>query len=220
MSASPLAELLRAKRLLIFDFDGTIVDSSPLHARAFNEAFAADGVPVDYATIAGLTTDTAVDQVARAAGLELDREKRAFIIADKRARALRLIEAELEPIPGSIEFLQRARDLFPLALCTSGSRPTIERALERVGLVGVFEPVITAGDVRQGKPHPEGFLKAAALHGVAPADALVFEDAPSGLAAARAAGMETVHVVPDGAALEPGQADWPMLNAALVELGR
>ena len=220
MSASPLAELLRAKRLLIFDFDGTIVDSSPLHARAFNEAFAADGVPVDYATIAGLTTDTAVDQVARGAGLQLDDEKRAFIIADKRARALRLIEAELEPIPGSLDFLQRVRGLFPLALCTSGSRPTIERALERVGLVGVFEPVVTAGDVRQGKPHPEGFLKAAAHHGIAPADALVFEDAPSGLAAARAAGMDTVHVVEAGAATEPGQADWPMLNAALAELRR
>jgi HAD superfamily hydrolase (TIGR01509 family) len=220
MSASPLAELLRAKRLLIFDFDGTIVDSSPLHARAFSEAFAADGVPVDYATIAGLTTDTAVDQVARGARLPLDAEKRAFLIADKRARALRLIEAELEPIPGSVDFLERARGLFPLALCTSGSRPTIERALERVGLVGVFDPVVTAGDVRHGKPHPEGFLKAAAQRGVAPADALVFEDAPSGLAAARAAGMDTVHVVEPGAALDPGQADWPMLNAALAELGR
>jgi HAD superfamily hydrolase (TIGR01509 family) len=220
MSASPLAELLRAKRLLIFDFDGTIVDSSPLHARAFNEAFAADGVPVDYRTIAGLTTDMAVDQVARGAGLDLDEGKRASIIADKRARALRLIETELEPIPGSIDFLRRARGLFPLALCTSGSRPTIERALERVGLVGMFDPVITAGDVRQGKPHPEGFLKAAGHHEVAPADALVFEDAPSGLAAAGAAGMDTVHVVEPGAALVPGQVTWPMLNAALAELER
>jgi HAD superfamily hydrolase (TIGR01509 family) len=220
MSASPLAELLRTRRLLIFDFDGTIVDSSPLHARAFNEAFAAHGVAVDYATIAGLTTETAVDQVARGAGLHLDDEKRAFLISDKRARALRLVEAELEPIAGSLDFLRAAGELFPLALCTSGSRPTIERALERVGLVGVFDPVITAGDVRQGKPHPEGFLKAAAHHRVAPADALVFEDAPSGLAAARAAGIQAVHVVEPGAASRAGQADWPMLNTALGELAR
>ncbi|HZG09346.1 MAG TPA: HAD family phosphatase [Allosphingosinicella sp.] len=220
MSVSPLAELLRTKRLLIFDFDGTIVDSSPLHARAFNEAFAGDGVTVDYPSIAGLTTDTAIDQVALGAGLSLDPEKRALLIADKRARALRLIEAELEPIAGSLDFLKRAGTLFPMALCTSGSRPTIERALERVGLVGAFDPVITAGDVRQGKPHPEGFLKAAAHHGVAPAQALVFEDAPSGLAAASAAGIEAVHVVEPGAAREAGQADWPMLNAALAELAR
>jgi HAD superfamily hydrolase (TIGR01509 family) len=218
MSLSPLAELLRHKRLLIFDFDGTIVDSSPLHARAFSEAFAADGVAVEYARIAGLTTDAAVDQLAAAAGMELNEGKRAFLIEDKRARALRLIEAELEPIDGSIDFLRRAKPRFPLALCTSGSRPTVERALERVRLTGVFEPVITAGDVRRGKPDPEGFLAAAAHHAVEPADALVFEDAASGLAAARAAGMDAVHVVGSATASSPGQADWAMLNAALAEL--
>jgi HAD superfamily hydrolase (TIGR01509 family) len=220
MSLSPLAELLRRKRLLIFDFDGTIVDSSPLHARAFNEAFAAEGIAVDYSRIAGLTTDAAVDQVAAEAGLDLDEPKRAFLIDDKRARALRLIGAELEPIAGSIEFLRTARRRFPLALCTSGSRPTIELALERVGIVGIFEPVITAGDVRRGKPDPEGFLAAAARHSVDPQDALVFEDAPSGLAAARAAGMDAVHVVDAGAACSRRQADWSMLNAALAELDR
>lgn len=218
MSLSPLAELLRRKRLLIFDFDGTIVDSSPLHARAFNEAFAAHGISVDYSRIAGLTTDAAVDLVADEAGIVLDAPGRALLIADKRARALRLVEAELEAIEGSIAFLRRARRHFPMALCTSGSRPTIERALERVGLVGTFEPVITAGDVRRGKPDPEGFLKAAGHHGVGPDDALVFEDAESGLAAARAAGMDVVHVVAPGTASSPAQADWAMLNAALAEL--
>jgi HAD superfamily hydrolase (TIGR01509 family) len=218
MSLSPLAELLRRKRLLIFDFDGTIVDSSPLHARAFNEAFAAEGISVDYSRIAGLTTEAAVDQVAAAAGLELSEAKRAVLIGDKRARALRLVEAELEPIDGSIEFLRRTKALFPLALCTSGSRPMIERALQRVGLVDAFDPVITAGDVTRGKPDPEGFLKAAAHHAVHAQDALIFEDASSGLAAAKAAGIDAVHVVGPGASSSPGQADWAMLNAALAEL--
>ena len=215
MSATPLADLLRRKRLLIFDFDGTIVDSSPLHARAFNEAFAAEGVAVDYSTIAGLTTDAAIDKVAAGAGLQLDAARRSFLIADKRSRALRLIEAELKPIDGSLEFLRRAAALYPMALCTSGSRPTIEVALRQMGLSGTFDPVITAGDVTRGKPDPEGFLKAAAERGISPADALVFEDAASGLAAARAAGMEAVHVVEHGAASAPGQADWAMLNEAL-----
>jgi len=217
MTGSPLADLLSRKRLLIFDFDGTIVDSSPLHAQAFSEAFAAYGTHVDYSAIAGLVTADAVDKVAAGARLILDETQRSALIADKKARARALIASRLEPIAGSIPFLRRAARSHKLALCTSGSRGTVEVALERVGLADRFAPVVTADDVTHGKPHPEGFLKALAAHGMDAEGALIFEDAPSGLAAAAAAGIEAVHVVGPGQAEDPLQADWAMLGAALAE---
>ena len=218
MIAVDVAELLSRKRLLIFDLDGTIVDSSPLHERAFNDAFAGEGITVDYPAIAGMTTEAAVDEVAGKAGLRLAIPRRLAIIEAKRARARHLIETELKPIHGSVDFIRRARAGFPMALCTSGSRATVEVALAGVGLAGMFEPVIAAEDVVRGKPDPEGFLKGLEFHGATVADALVFEDSESGLVAARLAGIEAVQIVPIADASAPGQADWAVLNAALARL--
>jgi HAD superfamily hydrolase (TIGR01509 family) len=218
MTISPLAGLLSRKRLLIFDFDGTLVDSSPLHARAFAEIFAPHGVAVDYPRIAGMTTDAAVDRLAADAGLQLDEKAKAGLVGAKRERGLALIERELAAIEGAPDFVRAAADHFRLALCTSGSRRSVDAALARVGLAGCFDPEITADDVRQGKPHPEAFLQVLERAKVAAEDALVFEDADSGIAAAAAAGIEALRVVPPGAARNPGEADWPSLNAALAEL--
>ena len=218
MTAAELAELLSRKRLLIFDLDGTIVDSSPLHERAFNDAFAGEGIAVDYPAIAGMTTEAAVDEVAGKAGLRLAAPRRRAIIEAKRARARHLIETELKPIDGSVDFIRRARAVFPIALCTSGSRASVEAALAGVGLAGMFEPVIAAEDVVRGKPDPEGFLKALGCRGVAAADALVFEDSESGLAAASSAGIDAVQIVRTAGASAPGRADWAVLNTALARL--
>lgn len=211
MSLSPLARLLSRKRLLIFDLDGTLVDSSPLHARAFSETFAPHGVEVDYAAIAGMTTADAVDRLS--AGLDIAPNERARLVADKRERALRLIESELDAIEGAVEFVRAAQGRFALALCTSASKAGADASLARVGLAGDFDPVITAEDVIRGKPDPEPFVRALKAHGAAPGDALVFEDAESGLAAAAAAGIEAVRIDPADEA-----AAWPPLVAALEEL--
>jgi HAD superfamily hydrolase (TIGR01509 family) len=216
MSLSPLARLLGSKRLLLFDLDGTLVDSSPLHARAFEDTFAGTGVPVDYATIAGLVTEDAVDKLFADAGRDADAGKRKALVVDKRRRAADLIATELQAMPGATEFVRRARARFRIALCTSASRAGAELALDKTGLDGMFEIVLTAEDVRIGKPDPEMFLKAVTLAEVSPADALVFEDAPSGLAAAAAAGIDAIRIVP---VREPGGEDWTVMLAALKELG-
>jgi HAD superfamily hydrolase (TIGR01509 family) len=213
MSLSPLASLLSRKRLLIFDLDGTLVDSSPLHARAFQATFAPHGVQVDYASIAGMTTGTAVDQLVAGAGLGLAADERARLVADKRERALRLIESELDAIEGAIDFVRTAKDRFALALCTSASKAGADASLARVGLAGLFDPVVTAEDVTHGKPDPEPFVRALDAHDAEPGEALVFEDAQSGLAAAAAAGIEAVRIDPADEA-----AGWPPLLAALREL--
>jgi len=213
MSLSPLAQLLSRKRLLIFDLDGTLVDSSPLHARAFEETFAPHGVAVDYNTIAGMTTAAAVDKLA--AGLALEEGERSRLVAEKRDRALRMLETELSAIEGAVDFVRAARSRFTLALCTSASRRGAEASLARVGLEGCFDPVITAEDVTRGKPDPEPFLKALSAHRAEPSEALVFEDADSGLAAAAAAGIDALRIVqaPDAEGVR-----WAPLVAALEEL--
>jgi HAD superfamily hydrolase (TIGR01509 family) len=213
MSLSSLAQLLSGRRLLIFDLDGTLVDSSPLHARAFQETFAPHGVSVDYNAVAGMTTAAAVDKLA--AGLALDEGERRRLVGEKRDRALRMLQTELSAIEGAVDFVRAARSRFALALCTSASRRGAETSLARVGLDGCFDPVITAEDVTRGKPDPEPFLKALSAHDVPPADALVFEDADSGLAAAAAAGIDAVRIVQT-----PGAEGvrWAPLVAALEEL--
>jgi HAD superfamily hydrolase (TIGR01509 family) len=213
MTPSAAARLLSRKRLLIFDLDGTIVDSSPIHARAFEEAFAHLGVRVDYASIAGLTTRAAVDHIAATSGLALSSVERDLVVADKQSRAIRLIESGITAIEGAVEFIHAAQGRFALSLCTSASRASAEASLTRIGLSNCFEPVITAELVRHGKPDPEAFLLALDAHQVSPAEALVFEDAPSGLAAAAAAGIEGVRIY---AAAADGSSWAPFLKALEV----
>lgn len=211
MTPLAAADLLAGKRLLIFDLDGTLVDSSPIHARAFNEAFEPYGIAVDYSRIAGLTTADAVDRVALDAGLSLSPIEREQLIAKKQAISLCLMRTELHSIEGAVEFVRAAQGHFALALCTSASRVGAQAALETVGLAGQFDPLITAETVREGKPHPEPFLKAIEAHNVRAEDALVFEDAESGLAAAAAAGIEAVRIASDG----KGGSSWAPFVAAL-----
>jgi len=213
VNAADLADLLRRKRLLIFDFDGTIADSSALHSRAFNETFARYGVTVDYDRIAGLTTEAAVERICDEAGLSFSDQERAALVLDKRRRARALVECGLEPLEGSLEFLGAVRGRFAIALCTSASRPTVEASLKALGIADCFDSICTAEDVSMGKPAPEAFLRALAQHNAQPGDALVFEDADSGMAAAAAAGVDAVRIV--GLDPEGGEATWPILNDAL-----
>ncbi|KQN22942.1 hypothetical protein ASE86_14285 [Sphingomonas sp. Leaf33] len=219
MTPAALSDLLAAKRLLIFDLDGTLVDSSPLHARAFEDACAPFGIAVDYSDIAGMTTETAIDRLTDRSGVTLTDDQRRTLIADKRLRARTLIETELAAIPGAPAFLRAAGGRWRRSLCTSASRGNATAALAKAGIADCFEWTLTADDVTRGKPDPEMFLAALDLAGVPAAEALVFEDAPNGLAAASAAGIDAIEIVLD--APEPGtnQATWAMLNDALAATG-
>jgi HAD superfamily hydrolase (TIGR01509 family) len=210
---SPLAALLSRKRLLIFDLDGTLIDSSPLHARAFQETFAPYGVEIDYPAIAGLTTAAAIDRLAEAKGLSLSPERRNALAKAKRERALQLVHGEVAAFEGAVEFVQAAAGRFRLALATSASRAGAEAALSRVGLERSFEPIVAAEDVQSGKPDPEPFLKALNAHGMPTEAALVFEDSQSGIDAAAAAGIDFIRI-----AAEDPAAAWARLLVALREL--
>lgn len=191
-----LARLISGRRLLIFDFDGTIADSSPLHEQAFREVLEPAGLRVDYAQLAGRST---LDAVHRCFALNQREEDSPGQLTEfarqKQERGRELIATSLMAFPAATALLHWARATHRLALVTSGSRATIDLALTRLDLAGWFDPMLTADDLDRAKPDPQGFLEALRLAGVGPAEALVFEDSEAGFEAARRAEIDVVDAV-------------------------
>lgn len=188
-----LSAQLAGKQLLIFDFDGTIADSSPLHEQAFREVLGPHGLEIDYPRIAGRATR---DAVRLSFVINGKAEPNAGLIEDlanqKQQRGRELLSSSLIAFPAAEALLGWARSRFQLALVSSGSRATIDISLARLGLTNWFEPLITADDVTAAKPDPQGFLLALDQTEVTAEAALVFEDADSGFEAARRAGIEAI----------------------------
>ena len=181
---------------VIFDCDGTLVNSMPAHFEAWCEALAYYGAgnvfkeDVFYAMGGRPTKDIVVD-LNDEYGLRLD----PVAVAMKKRDAFLRRLPELEAIDEVVEFARVCRDRrMPMAVATGGTRFVIEKTLQAVGLSDLFEDFVTADDVAIGKPAPDIYLKAARLLGVAAADCLAVEDAPAGILAAQRAGMRVVTV--------------------------
>ena len=187
-------DMFAGRRLLIFDFDGTIADTTPLHAAAFEQVLRPLGVAVDYHAIAGLRTSDAITQLLASAGVVRDAAALQALVAAKQSAVRTMIATSLQPLPGADRFLRRAREHRVMALVTSGSRGTVGLALEALGYTGWFLPVVCSEDVTRAKPDPEGFLRALALTGVPAGEAVVFEDSSAGMAAAMAASIDVIDV--------------------------
>jgi HAD superfamily hydrolase (TIGR01509 family) len=189
-----IEQLLQGKRLLIFDFDGTVADTSPLHAAAFEQVLSPLGIAVHYQLIAGMKTEDAVVYSARNSGHVLPPNQLAALVNAKQETVRGMIASRLEPLPGVDGFLNWARKHYRLSMATSGSRGTVSLALEKLGYANWFSPLVCADDVVRAKPHPDLFLKVLELTRVDHGDALVFEDSEAGFAAAHKAGMDFVDV--------------------------
>jgi beta-phosphoglucomutase family hydrolase len=181
---------------LIFDLDGTLVDSMPAHFKAWCEAlatFKAAGVfqeDVFYAMGGRPTKDIVID-LNDQYGLHLDP---VAVAAAKRAAFMKNI-GKVEIHEEVVEFARSQRGKVPMAVATGGTRVVAEKTLQVVGLSDLFDEVVTSDDVTNGKPDPEIFLEAAKRIDVAPERCVAFEDAQPGVLAAQAAGMRVV-VVP------------------------
>jgi beta-phosphoglucomutase family hydrolase len=179
----------------IFDLDGTLVDTMPLHYRAWNKAMQRAGLkcPLDeefFYSLGGMPTKLVGLMIAKHYGLAIDAEA---VFHDKEALFSEL-QADARVIEPVAEIARRLSKTHPLAIASGGPRNIVKRSLALAGLAPLFRVVVTPEDVVRGKPAPDMFLLAAQKLGVAPADCLVFEDAAPGIKAAEAAGMRWVRV--------------------------
>ena len=180
---------------VIFDLDGTLVDSMAVHFTAWCEALAKHGAanvfPEDvFYAMGGRPTKDIVEELNGELGLKLDAES---VAVDKRNAFLENID-QVTINEEVVNYARSIRGKMPIAIATGGTRLVVEKTLQAIGLSDLFDEVVTANDVKCGKPAPDVFLEAAARIEIEPERCLVFEDAPAGIMAAQSAGMEVVRV--------------------------
>ncbi|MEV1328251.1 HAD-IA family hydrolase [Micromonospora costi] len=180
-------------RAYLFDCDGTVADSMPLHHVAWQQALAEWGceLPEDlfYAWGGRPVADIIVDLNERH-GLAMP----VAAVAERREDLYRELLPRLTAVPGVLDHINEAYRRVPFAVVSGSTRESVTASLTTLGLLDRFDVLVCAGDYANAKPHPEAFLRAADLLGVAPQDCLVFEDTDMGIQAATAAGMASVRV--------------------------
>ena len=177
----------------IFDCDGTIADTMPIHFRSWTRALTEAGgrFPEElFYEWGGKPTDVIVAQLNERFGLSLDVAK---TVRQKEDYYLQMVSG-VTPVEPVLEIARSMHGLVPLAIASGGHRELVEATLNALGILSLFDAVVCAEDYVHGKPAPDPFLEAARQIGVAPADCIVFEDSPTGIQAAEAAGMQHVFV--------------------------
>lgn len=185
----------------IFDCDGTLADTMPTHYKAWLTALGehADKFPeAMFYELGGVPTARIVELLNERHELRLDVEA---IVATKEALFLEMSHhvAAIEPV---VALARSYAGLKPMAVASGGHRRIVMNTLRALGIVDLFKVIITSEDYRRGKPAPDPFLEAALRLGVSPEQCLVFEDTSTGIAAATAAGMQSVLVPAPGRAFD------------------
>ena len=191
-------------RAFIFDCDGTLADTMPLHYQAYLDILRPLGhdFPEElFYSLGGVPAAGVVEILNERFGYTLPA---AEIAERKEARFAELIPG-VKPIVPVVEFMRGVADRFPVAVASGGMKSLVLATLEAIGIHEHFQAVVTYEDVVHPKPAPDTYLEAARRLGVEPAACLVFEDTLLGIKAATAAGMKSV-LVPSGPVALPPMA--------------
>jgi beta-phosphoglucomutase len=190
---------------LIFDFDGVVVNSEPIHCKCFQATLWTVGVNLTeedyYAKYLGYDDHDCFLVAARDSGLPLTEPQIAALTAAKTRLVLAEYRSSVQVLPGVAELIRTAAAAgVPVGVCSGALREEIELAARALGLLDCFRTIVAARDVRHGKPDPEGYalamrrLSAAAVRPLDPARCLAIEDSPAGIDAAHGAGMRVLAV--------------------------
>jgi beta-phosphoglucomutase-like phosphatase (HAD superfamily) len=179
---------------IIFDFDGTLVDTMPMHYRAYRDTLHEFGYQLTEEHFKEVIGGKASESIPKMVGQPLTKEKIEEIHRCKKVRVQALFEKEGIVCLKTSILLPVFWSKFPLALASAGSRQGIEVLLKRLGWRKYFDVVVTGEDVQRGKPAADAFNRAADLLGVAREECLVFEDTDAGVQAALNANMSYIDV--------------------------
>ncbi|HEV8641923.1 MAG TPA: HAD family phosphatase [Methylomirabilota bacterium] len=180
---------------VVFDMDGVLVDSGAYHRAAWQALLAELGVPLPPEFWRCTIGRPAEEAVARLLGRALSPAQARDLGRRKHEHYERLAGQALPAIPGAPKFVETlVRSGVPRAVASSARRADVIRLLGDLGLLRHFEIVVTADDVRQGKPDPEVYVRAARGLRIPPDECLVFEDSLVGVQAARGAGMRVIGI--------------------------
>ncbi|HXF92660.1 MAG TPA: HAD family phosphatase [Nitrospiraceae bacterium] len=216
-------------RALIFDFDGVIADTEPIHFAAFRKVLAEIGVSLTeadyYANYLGYDDKGCFAAALAANGRSAPPALIADLVARKANTYMEHIRRHLIIFPGVRELVRDAAARYRLAIASGALRPEIEFILEQAGIRKEFAHITSSEDVMRGKPDPEGFLHAlAALNqqrsdeSLAAADCLVIEDSIPGIRAARTAGMKVLAVANTHTVQDLREADAVVPSLERVDL--
>jgi HAD superfamily hydrolase (TIGR01509 family) len=198
MQLQRMNEFIDPYSALLFDLDGTLIDTMPLHYRAYAEVFARRGLAFQEASFQAAIGGPAAEAIPRfLASLGVENVCSADILAihQEKKDAFDSLLAQSSParLPAA-ELLNRARGRKKIALVSSGNRRGVAAILASVGWENVFDIIVSGDDVSRGKPDPEGYRTAAAALNVRPSECLVIEDTDVGLMSGKAAGMAVLDV--------------------------
>src|SRR5262245_12644490 len=213
-------------RAVVFDFDGVIADSEPLHLQAFQDILATEGVTLTdadyYAYYLGFDDAGVIREVDRARGARWTAREINALVARKAVRLEELERDRSVMFPGAADAVRRIAAAVPIAIASGARGEEIRRLLDRDRLTSLFAAIVAAEDTPASKPAPDPYLRAVALIGAArgaavmPRDCVAVEDSGWGLQSARAAGLHTVAVTSSYTASELAAAD--RVIASLHEL--
>jgi len=192
-----------ALQAIVFDFDGVIANSEPLHLRAFQQALADEGLTLTdeeyFSHYLGYDDVGVFAALARDRGIEMTERQSASLVARKGIRLQEMLRAGDVLFPGAADFIRQAADAVPIAIASGALRHEIEEILDATQLRTHFTAIVASGDTPESKPSPEPYALAFALlqreHSNVTANRCVaIEDSRWGLVSARGAGLRCVGV--------------------------
>lgn len=188
-------EAARDVRALVFDLDGTLVNTMPLHWEAWQQVLRRHGLQFSerrFYSLGGVPARDILRLLADEQGVVLDPRR----VAREKAEAYLVLLPRVRPLPAILDVACQNRGRLPQAIATGGTRSVVEQVLDHLGIREWFDAVVTSEDVPRQKPAPDIYLEAARRLGVPPGHCRAYEDTDLGLQAIRAAGMDAVDVRP------------------------
>lgn len=185
----------RSGAALLFDIDGTLADTDPVHLEAFNQTFAPFGERFDRARFSLELQGLANEAIARRFVPHLSSEDGMDVMRGKEQVFRDLARNDIHPVSGLLELLDRADAAgLPMAAVTNAPRANAELILDAIGITHRFRAIVIGEELAHGKPHPLPYLEGMRLLGAVPELCVAFEDSRTGIASATAAGIATIGI--------------------------